>query len=124
MQLLRVRSLKKLQVYVIKKENKGQLSRLKQKWQQNNKIDKSTVDEEEIAAIVSSWTGIPVEKLTEEKQRLLKMEEILHKRVIGQDEAVEAISRAVRRARAGLKDPKRPVSSFIFLEPTGVGKWR
>ncbi|HHU68851.1 MAG TPA: ATP-dependent Clp protease ATP-binding subunit [Thermoanaerobacterales bacterium] len=102
---------------------KGQLSRLKQKWQQNNKIDKSTVDEEEIAAIVSSWTGIPVEKLTEEEaERLLKMEEILHKRVIGQDEAVEAISRAVRRARAGLKDPKRPVGSFIFLGPTGVGK--
>lgn len=102
---------------------KKELSRLKQRWQQNKKIDKSTVDEEEIAFIVSSWTGIPVDKLTEEEaERLMKMEEILHKRVIGQNEAVEAISKAVRRARAGLKDPKRPVGSFIFLGPTGVGK--
>ncbi|HHY13295.1 MAG TPA: ATP-dependent Clp protease ATP-binding subunit [Thermoanaerobacterales bacterium] len=104
-------------------ELKEELEKLKQKWQQEKKIDKSTVDEEEIAAIVSSWTGIPVDKLTEEEaQRLLNMENILHKRVIGQNEAVEAISKAVRRARAGLKDPRRPVGSFIFLGPTGVGK--
>lgn len=78
---------------------------------------------EDIANIVSSWTGIPVSSLKqEETERLLKLEEILHERVIGQDEAVKAVSRAVRRARAGLKDPKRPIGSFIFLGPTGVGK--
>ena len=73
--------------------------------------------------MVASWTGIPVTKLAEEEsERLLKMEEILHQRVIGQDEAIKAVSRAIRRARAGLKDPKRPIGSFIFLGPTGVGK--
>ena len=72
---------------------------------------------------MSIWTGIPVSKLAEEEtERLLKMEEILHDRVIGQAEAVTAISKAIRRARAGLKDPKRPIGSFIFLGPTGVGK--
>jgi ATP-dependent Clp protease ATP-binding subunit ClpC len=81
------------------------------------------VDEEVIAHIVSSWTGVPVKKLAEgESERLLKMEEVLHQRVVGQDEAIQAISRAIRRARAGLKDPKRPIGSFIFLGPTGVGK--
>ena len=79
--------------------------------------------EQEIAEIVSSWTGVPVVKLTEEESdRLLNMEEILHRRVIGQDEAVHAVARAIRRARVGLKDPRRPVGSFIFLGPTGVGK--
>ncbi len=78
---------------------------------------------EDIAQVVASWTGIPVSKLAEEEtDRLLKMEEILHERVIGQEEAVKSISKAVRRARAGLKDPKRPIGSFIFLGPTGVGK--
>ncbi|MHB1314818.1 MAG: ATP-dependent Clp protease ATP-binding subunit [Christensenellales bacterium] len=81
------------------------------------------VTEDEIAQIVSSWTHIPVKKLTEdESDRLLKLEETLHERVIGQDEAVQAVARAIRRARAGLKDPKRPIGSFIFLGPTGVGK--
>lgn len=78
---------------------------------------------EDIAQVVASWTGIPVSKLAEEEtERLLKMEDILHDRVIGQDEAVKAVARAVRRSRAGLKDPKRPIGSFIFLGPTGVGK--
>ena len=81
------------------------------------------VDEDDIADIVASWTGIPVTKLAaEESERLLNLEEILHERVIAQHEAIEAISKAVRRARAGLKDPNRPVGSFIFLGPTGVGK--
>src|SRR5699024_5433060 len=76
-----------------------------------------------IAAVVSTWTGVPVVKLTEhESDRLLNMEEVLHNRVIGQSEAVNAVSKAIRRARAGLKDPKRPIGSFIFLGPTGVGK--
>ncbi len=88
-----------------------------------NTMLKEEVSEEQIAKIVSKWTGIPVNKLVEsEKQKLLKMEEHLHKRVIGQDEAVNAISDATRRAFSGLKDPKRPIGSFIFLGPTGVGK--
>ena len=85
--------------------------------------EKQVVTEEDIAGIVSKWTKIPVSKLTEsEKDKLMKLEDILHKRVIGQDEAVVAVSKAIRRARAGLKDPKRPIGSFIFLGPTGVGK--
>ena len=88
-----------------------------------NTMLKEEVSEEQIAKIVSKWTGIPVNKLIEsEKQKLLNMEEYLHKRVIGQDEAVDAISDATRRAFSGLKDPKRPIGSFIFLGPTGVGK--
>ena len=84
---------------------------------------KEEVDEEDIAAVVSRWTGIPVSKLMEgEIQKLLKMEERLHQRVVGQDEAVEAVSSAIRRARAGLQDPNRPLGSFLFLGPTGVGK--
>ena len=85
--------------------------------------DLPSVTEEDIAEVVSMWTGIPVRRLaTEEKERLLQMEAALHKRVVGQDEAIEAISKAVRRARAGLKDPTRPIGTFIFLGPTGVGK--
>ncbi len=85
--------------------------------------DLTVVTEDDIAEIVSSWTGIPVTKLMqEETEKLLKMEEKLHERIVGQEEAVAAVSRAVRRARAGLKDPKRPIGSFIFLGPTGVGK--
>ena len=81
------------------------------------------VDEEDIAQVVAMWTGIPVTRIAqEESERLLKMEEVLHQRIIGQEEAIETVSRAVRRARAGLKDPKRPIGSFIFLGPTGVGK--
>ncbi len=88
-----------------------------------DRLLKEEVDEEEIADIVSKWTGIPVSKLVEaERDKLLRLPEALHKRVIGQDEAVEAVSEAVLRARAGLKDPNRPIGSFIFMGPTGVGK--
>ncbi|MTI80703.1 MAG: ATP-dependent Clp protease ATP-binding subunit [Firmicutes bacterium] len=92
-------------------------------WKQQQEDKKLVVDEEEVAAIVASWTGIPVSKLAqEESQRLLNLEDVLHDRVIGQEEAVKSVAKAVRRARAGLKDPKRPIGSFIFLGPTGVGK--
>ncbi len=92
-------------------------------WKEKQGRTDSEVTAEDIAQVVASWTGIPVRKLAEEEtDRLLKMEQILHERVIGQDEAVKAVSRAIRRARAGLKDPKRPMGSFIFLGPTGVGK--
>jgi ATP-dependent Clp protease ATP-binding subunit ClpB len=89
----------------------------------DNKLVRNKVTEEEIAEIVSKWTGIPVAKMLEgEKEKLLRMEESLHKRLIGQDEAVEAVANAIRRARAGLSDPNRPIGSFLFLGPTGVGK--
>ncbi|HSB63434.1 MAG TPA: ATP-dependent chaperone ClpB [Thermoanaerobaculia bacterium] len=91
--------------------------------QKNGAILREQVEEEDIAAIVSKWTGVPVSKMVEgETQKLLKMDERLKLRVIGQDEAVQAVSAAVRRARAGMKDPKRPIGSFLFLGPTGVGK--
>jgi ATP-dependent Clp protease ATP-binding subunit ClpB len=91
--------------------------------QSKNKLIKEEVDEEDIAEVVSRWTGIPVSKLLEgELQKLLHLEEELHQRVIGQDEAVSAVAEAVIRARSGLKDPNRPIGSFIFLGPTGVGK--
>ena len=81
------------------------------------------MSEDDIAQVVAGWTGIPVRRMTEDEgQRLLRLEDTLHKRVIGQEEAVSAVSRAIRRARAGLQDPKRPIGSFIFLGPTGVGK--
>jgi ATP-dependent Clp protease ATP-binding subunit ClpC len=100
-----------------------ELETLKKEWKEKQGQEKTEVTVEDIAQIVASWTGIPVSKLAEEEtDRLLKMEEILHKRIIGQEEAVKAVSKAVRRARAGLKDPKRPIGSFIFLGPTGVGK--
>lgn len=93
------------------------------KWKSNRGRSDAVVTEEDIASVVASWTGIPVSKIAEEESdRLLKLEEVLHQRVIAQDEAINAVSRAVRRARAGLKDPKRPIGSFIFLGPTGVGK--
>lgn len=100
-----------------------ELEQTKNQWKEQQGQKDSAVTAEDIAEIVASWTGIPVTQLAEEEtERLLKMEEILHKRVVGQSEAVKAISRAIRRARAGLKDPKRPIGSFIFLGPTGVGK--
>lgn len=102
---------------------KNDLEKMKGDWNQKNQTSTDTVDEEDIAEIVSSWTGIPVKRLAEEEsERLMKMEEVLHTRVIGQNEAVKAVSKAIRRSRVGLKDPKRPVGSFIFLGPTGVGK--
>jgi ATP-dependent Clp protease ATP-binding subunit ClpC len=95
----------------------------KDAWLADKGIADATVDGDDIAAIVSKWTGIPVQRmLQEEADKLLAMEERIHGRVIGQDKAVEAVSEAVRRARAGLKDPRRPIGSFIFLGPTGVGK--
>lgn len=100
-----------------------ELEEQRSQWQRQQSSAEATVTEDDIAQIVSSWTGIPVQRLAmEESQRLLNLEETLHKRVIGQDEAVQAVARAIRRARAGLKDPKRPIGSFIFLGPTGVGK--
>ncbi|WP_088036600.1 ATP-dependent protease ATP-binding subunit ClpC [Evansella clarkii] len=100
-----------------------ELETLKKEWKEKQGQENSEVTTEDIALVVASWTGIPVSKLAEEEtDRLLRMEDILHDRVIGQDEAVKAVSKAIRRARAGLKDPKRPIGSFIFLGPTGVGK--
>ena len=96
---------------------------LEENWGRANKDEKEQVNENEIAVVLSNWTGIPVFKLTEiESAKLLKMEEELHKRVIGQDEAIKTVSRAIRRSRSGIKDPKRPIGSFIFLGPSGVGK--
>ncbi|MGI6096577.1 MAG: ATP-dependent Clp protease ATP-binding subunit [Dethiobacteria bacterium] len=103
---------------------KEKIQEMKKKWEKEKVAsDSAEVTEEDVAQIVASWTGIPVKKLAqEESERLLNMEAILHERVVGQDEAIHAVSKAIRRARAGLKDPKRPVGSFIFLGPTGVGK--
>lgn len=102
---------------------KNELDKIRNEWHQKNQTKTDTVTESEIEDIVASWTGIPVKKLAEEEsERLLKLEDTLHNRVIGQDEAVKSISKAIRRGRVGLKDPKRPVGSFIFLGPTGVGK--
>lgn len=99
------------------------LEKQKENWNTKNEIHSDTVTEDEIADIIASWTGIPVKRLTEEEtDRLINMEELLHKRVVGQEMAVKAISKAIRRGRVGLKDPNRPVGSFIFLGPTGVGK--
>jgi ATP-dependent Clp protease ATP-binding subunit ClpC len=96
---------------------------LEEKWRSSEEIEQPQIGEEEIADIVSMWTGIPVFKLTEaESQKLIRMEEELHKRVIGQHQAIVAVSKSIRRARAGIKDPKRPTGSFIFLGPSGVGK--
>ncbi len=95
----------------------------KSKWQNSSNHDVKAVSSDEIAQVVSSWTGVPVSQLTkEESERLLNMENILHERIVGQDKAVSAISKAIRRGRVGLKNPNRPIGSFIFLGPTGVGK--
>ncbi|MBD7912677.1 ATP-dependent Clp protease ATP-binding subunit [Clostridium cibarium] len=105
------------------KDLKEKLDNLKSDWNSQNSVQSLTVTKENIAKVVATWTKIPVEKLTErESDRLLRLEEILHKRVIGQSEAVKSVARAVRRARVGLRDEKRPIGSFIFLGPTGVGK--
>jgi ATP-dependent Clp protease ATP-binding subunit ClpC len=104
-------------------ELKDKIREISQKWKAQQEANKSVVTEEEIAIIISTWTGVPVTKLTEtETERLLKLEELLHDRVIGQHSAVVAISKAIRRARVGLKNPNRPVGSFAFCGPTGVGK--
>ena len=102
---------------------KAEIDQKREAWNEGKPKVELSVSEDDVAAIVSGWTGIPVTKMTQsEKERLLHLEDVLHARVIGQDEAISAISRAIRRARAGLKDPKRPIGSFIFLGPTGVGK--
>lgn len=104
-------------------ELEKQLRECQNRDKSENHLLKEEIDDEDIANVVSKWTGIPVTKLVEsEKQKLVNMEEILHKRLIGQDEAVETVSDAIRRARSGLKDPKRPIGTFLFLGPTGVGK--
>jgi len=114
------------EISAIRKEEtelKDKLEKIQEKWEKKQKNSKSYVDENHIAQVVSLWTKIPVNKLGEaESERLLKLESILHERVVGQKEAVTAISKAIRRGRVGLKDPKRPTGSFMFLGPTGVGK--
>ena len=106
-----------------KKELQNEMEERRSAWEQKLNSKMETVGEEEVAHIVSIWTGVPVSKLTQdEAQRLIHLEDTLHRRVVGQEEAVKAVARAVRRARAGLKDPNRPIGSFIFLGPTGVGK--
>ena len=102
---------------------KAEMEFKKSQWDKEKKDSNIEVGYDEIAAVVSNWTGIPVNKMTmEESQRLLNLEKVLHEKVVGQDEAVESVSRAVRRARVGLKDPKKPIGTFIFVGPTGVGK--
>ena len=106
-----------------KKQLQQEMQLVRAQWEERMSQRMETVGEEEVAQIVALWTGVPVSRLTEdEAQRLVHLEDILHSRVIGQDDAVRAVARAVRRARAGLKDPRRPIGSFIFLGPTGVGK--
>ena len=105
------------------REAKEKLAKEKEKWESENTKSITTLTEEDIAEVVSSWTGVPVQKLTQsENEKLKTLEETLHKRVIGQNEAVEAVAKAIRRGRVGLKDPNRPIGSFLFLGPTGVGK--
>ena len=106
-----------------KKELQNEMAERRSAWEHSRNSKVEIVGEEEVAQIVGAWTGIPVSRITEsESNRLINLEAILHQRVIGQEEAVKSVSRAIRRARAGLKDPKRPIGSFIFLGPTGVGK--
>ncbi len=113
-----------------KDKSENELEKMKEKYREayvkwrneaeNNIID---IDEENIAEIISNWTGVPLQQLeVEEMQRLLNLEDVLHKRVVGQDEAIRSVSKAIRRARSGLKDPRRPIGVFLFLGPTGVGK--
>lgn len=105
------------------KEQKEKLEKEKQKWKNKNSRSVINLTEEDIAEVIASWTGIPVKKITQdENEKLKNLEKELHQRVIGQNEAVEAVAKAIRRGRVGLKDPNRPIGSFLFLGPTGVGK--
>ena len=105
------------------KEAKEKLEKDKQKWENKNNRSVTTLTKEDIAEVISSWTKIPVKKITQdENEKLKNLESALHERVIGQKEAVEAVAKAIRRGRVGLKDPNRPIGSFLFLGPTGVGK--
>ncbi|MCB0149269.1 MAG: AAA family ATPase, partial [Caldilineaceae bacterium] len=102
-------------------ELEARLSELREGW--NEASNQPKVTSEDIAEVVAMWTGVPVSRIAgEERERLLEMERVMHQRIIGQDEPIKAIAKAVRRARAGLKDPKRPIGSLMFLGPTGVGK--
>ena len=102
---------------------KEQLQKEKEKWESKNTKSITSLTEEDIAEVVASWTGVPVKKLTQtENEKLRNLEQTLHQRVIGQNEAVDAVAKAIRRGRVGLKDPNRPIGSFLFLGPTGVGK--
>ena len=102
---------------------KEKLQKEKEKWESKNTKSVTTLTEEDIAEVVASWTGVPVKKLTQtENEKLRNLEQTLHQRVIGQNEAVDAVAKAIRRGRVGLKDPNRPIGSFLFLGPTGVGK--
>ncbi len=105
------------------KEKKEKLAKEKEKWQNKNSKNVMNLTEEDIASVIASWTKIPVQKITQDENEKLKhLEEMLHQRVVGQDEAVKAVAKAIRRGRVGLKDPNRPIGSFLFLGPTGVGK--
>ena len=104
-------------------KKQAKIDKVREKWEKDKRGRKLIVGEPDIADVVSAWTKIPVQKLTEEEnERLRKLEEVLHARVVGQEEAVSAVARAIRRGRVGLKDPQRPIGSFLFLGPTGVGK--
>ena len=106
-----------------KEDAQKKIMQTKKRFRKKQAGRKPLVTEEEVAAVVSDWTKIPVQKLQEsEGVRLQRLEQTLHKRVVGQEEAVTAVAKAVRRGRVGLKDPKRPIGSFLFLGPTGVGK--
>ena len=113
---------------LVRKEREEALKKLgrqKDRFQKRNSEKQLFVTEEDIAEVVSQWTKIPVKKLAEsESARLNRLEQTLHKRVVGQEEAVSAVARSIKRGRVGLKDPKRPIGSFLFLGPTGVGKNR
>ena len=114
---------KAAQLRDIEKQTREKLEKEINKWKKTKNRDVIEIVEENIAEIISKWTGVPVQKLTEdENEKLTHLEEKLHERVIGQNEAVEAVAKAIRRGRVGLKDPKRPIGSFLFLGPTGVGK--
>ena len=114
---------KAAQLRDIEKDYQEQVDIERDKWRKSLSQNRGTVTADDIAKVVAGWTGIPVTRLTEdESMRLLKLEETLHQRVVGQDEAVAAVAKAIRRGRVGLKDPKRPIGSFLFLGPTGVGK--
>ena len=102
---------------------KEKIAKEKTKWKEKNTKNVTTISEEEIAEVIANWTGIPAKKITQDENEKLKgLEETLHKRVVGQNEAIESVAKAIRRGRVGLKDPKRPIGSFLFLGPTGVGK--
>ena len=114
---------KAAQLRDIEKDYQEQVDIERDKWRKSLSQNRGTVTADDIAKVVAGWTGIPVTRLTEdESMRLLKLEEKLHQRVVGQDDAVTAVAKAIRRSRVGLKDPKRPIGSFLFLGPTGVGK--